>query len=106
MIADKTTAALLKEIMADEDPLGALERLHDGLRRGVFEQALKDAGWGLNAAARRLRRTASTVTSALTRSYPDLLDEAERLADPAVRRGGKPTTRRSATRPSSTGSGR
>lgn len=80
---DVVMNALLSAVLDTDDPLEACESLKHALRERVLRSALVSEGWNLNATARRLRRSTSTVQYALENTYTTLneerLDHARRV---------------------------
>lgn len=73
----KTLDPLAALVLKADDPLDACEAVKEALRERVMRDALEAENWNLNAAARRLKRSTSTVQYALEHTYTLL--NAERL---------------------------
>lgn len=80
---DAAMSALLDAALDSDDPLEACESVRHALRERVLRYVLVSEGWNLNATARRLKRSTSTVQYALENTYTALneerLDHARRV---------------------------
>ncbi|WP_148314291.1 helix-turn-helix domain-containing protein [Sorangium cellulosum] len=73
----KMLDALAAAALNADDPLDVCEAVKEEMRERVLRAALEAEGWNLNAAARRLKRSTSTVQYALEHTYTVL--NVERL---------------------------